>query len=187
MHLGISGINSLEQETTPARVMAENIGWSIRAALTAFGWTFSESTKILTPSLEITSTDALYENVFELPSNFQYLNTLLDGSARRVLDYKIEGTLVYANVTKLTVRYTAAPANVLNIPHYLAELIAYHLAGSTAIRLTESENRATENMRMYETYLAKAKVTDSRQSSPKTYFPDTSSSFLEAHNNYGSV
>jgi hypothetical protein len=187
LHLSLSSINSLEAQTTPARVMSEAVNWSISAVLTEGDWVYSTRTATLTASVEETPPDTEYKYAFTLPASVDRLVGVLDTGLNLSEDYRMEGRLIYANLPTLIVRYISHSVELVNIPHRLAELIATHLAASTCLRLTEDGKLQRTLDERYQFLVTAWSASDARQKAPKQLVTDSSSGFISAHKGYGFI
>ena len=187
LSLSLSSINSLEAQTTPARVMYEAVDWSISTVLTERNWVYSTRTATLTASVEETPPDTEYKYAFTLPSNVDRLVGVLDTGLSISEDYRMEGKLIYSNLATLIVRYISHSIELVNIPHKLADIIAVHLAASTCLRLTEDRRLQGELENNYKILVSNYSVSDAQQKAPQQYMNDNSSGFIGAHKGYGFI
>ena len=73
------------------------------------------------------------------------------------------------------------------MPSFLSRLISLHMAQNMVIELTGSENRHEILFKQYTAALRRARTLEGRSSPPQQYISDSTSSFINAHQNYGSI
>lgn len=73
------------------------------------------------------------------------------------------------------------------MPSFLSRLVSLHMAQNMVIELTGSENRHEILFKQYTAALKRARTLEGRSSPPQQYITDSTSSFINAHQNYGSI
>jgi len=149
---------------------------------------------------------------FELPQDTNVILGATDKDGYLVTDYYIsfdtdfttntesdnEVPYLYCNYDQLYVDYTFVPqldvensgnrgSGVRRMPAFLVRLVTLHMAQNMAIELSGSENRHELLFKQYTLALRRARMLEGRSSPAQRYITDSSSSFIQAHQNYGSI
>jgi hypothetical protein len=139
-----------------------------------------------------------------LPDDYNLLIGVSNTAYTSMLDFTLDGisgssvaTIPYLFTTeeKVHIFYTFVPSlddsantgSVHRMPSYLARLLSLHMAQNMSIELSGSENRHEILFKQYTLALRRARTLEGRSSPPMQYISDTTSSFVNAHQNYGSI
>ena len=106
--------------------------------------------------------------------------------------------LLYCNYSELYLDYTflldldnttptAHGNDIRRMPPFLVRLVTLHMAQNMAIELSGSENRHEILFKQYTLALRRARMLQGRSSPAQRYITDDTSSFIQAHQNYGSI
>lgn len=149
---------------------------------------------------------------FELPQDTNVILGATDKDGYLVTEYYIsfdtdfttneesdnEVPYLYCNLDQLYIDYTFVPQldiensgsrgdGVRRMPAFLVRLVTLHMAQNMAIELSGSENRHELLFKQYTLALRRARMLEGRTSPAQRYITDGSSSFIQAHQNYGSI
>lgn len=146
---------------------------------------------------------------YTVPDDFELFLGITDIDGNALTDYYIDFTssidvdadkpFIYLNnCENIYLDYTFIPdANSTNLathgnsisrmPTFLVRVVALHMAQNMSIELSGSENRHEILFKQYTLALRRARMLEGRTSPAQRYITDDTSSFIKAHQNYGSI
>tara|TARA_B100001093_G_scaffold520277_1_gene614171 strand:- start:10990 stop:11610 length:621 start_codon:yes stop_codon:yes gene_type:complete len=154
---------------------------------------FSYNTKSveLTAGNSTANTTEPYQYYYNLPSDFNILLKICHPTDHyNITDYSFYNGLFHCNDPVVDIYYTYVPdlsSAATTLPAFLTRLLTLHMAQNMTIELSGSENRHEILFKQYTLALRRARVLEGRSSPAQRYITDGSSSFIQAHCNYGKV
>jgi hypothetical protein len=146
---------------------------------------------------------------FSVPIDFNFFLGVTDKDGYLITDYwlgfypysastDVDKPTLYCNYSELYLDYTFLPDldniapgthgnDIRRMPPFLVRLITLHMAQNMAIELSGSENRHEILFKQYTLALRRARMLEGRSSPAQRYITDGTSSFIQAHQNYGSI
>lgn len=167
-------------------ILSDAVASSIRSVLFSHDWAINRKT------VESTGvTTSLPDNQFAYRHDLSeetpplvMLRELTDSAGYRITDYRREGQNIYSGYKTVYVRYSYDITDPSTFPPYLEDAIVAKLTYEVAIPISGSENRKNIALREYEKILSRAKVLAAREEPPQAFIDDSSSRFVEAHNDH---
>jgi len=182
-------ITALDAVSSTANIANDAILFSIEEVLSEYEWpinTVTETSTGVTTGLPDTKF-AYNHDLTALANTVDRVVGIADTEGHPYYTHRLEGTSLHADEETLFIRYTFPMTDVATMPPYLSQVIAAHLAKEICIPLSGDQGRKEILEERYIRLLGKAKTQVSRQRPPQSFFDDTSSQYLEAHNTYGDV
>lgn len=166
LKLGADSITSFEEGTAESEV-AYNLYPLIRdSLLSSYPWSFAINQKKL-PMLE-EKPIADYEYAYLLPNDFlRVISTGTNGRGDGV-QYTIVENRIHTNLDELTITYIFRP-DESGYPAFFVDALVTKLAAELCIPLTEDATRAQHFLKRFDADIAKAKLIDARQVTPKKF------------------
>ena len=145
---------------------------------------------------------------FTTPLDYNLFIGITDPDGNLISDYYIDFTgsnnadgdfpALYCNYKNIYLDYTFIPDSdettsgihgndIRRMPTFLVRLVTLHMAQNMAIELSGSENRHEILFKQYTLALRRARMLEGRSSPAQRYITDGTSSFVQAHQNYGSI
>ena len=170
--------------TSPAKTMAAAYPTAIADVLSKFDYHSTRKVITLTPTG--TPVDTEFEHSFDIPADLAAFRRLTTTEGYR-LDYRLEGSKLYANESTVFLHYTQKVTDVSLLPNYLFAPIVFYLASIVAKPLTGEMTERDRMMQYFEDAMRKAKTRASQEQAPQTLINPDNSRYLQAHNGYGDV
>lgn len=170
--------------TSPAKTMAAAYPTAISDVLSKFD--FHSTRKVVSLTSTGEPVDAEFEYSFDLPTDLAAFRRVTTSEGHRI-DYRLEGTKLYANETTVFLHYTKKVTDVSTVPDYLFAPIVFYLASLVAKPLTGEMTERDRMMQYFEDAMRKAKTRASQEQAPQTLINPDSSRYLQAHNGYGNI
>jgi len=160
--MGEKRIDSLDQETKPARSLKAVYNVARRAALREHPWNFGSTETTLTKSATTSGTQWAYEH--PVPSDFIRLVDVIGLGGR----YKLKrvrgvGRVIACDVTPITIEYIADVTVEADFDPSFVAMFALKLAGMTATDITGSGALADSIESRYERQLRLARGVDAME------------------------
>ena len=151
-----------------------------------------------------------WKYAFSVPVDFNFFLGVTDKDGYLITDYwlgfypeasvssDVDKPRLYCNYSELYLDYTFLPDldnttptahgnDIRRMPPFLVRLVTLHMAQNMAIELSGSENRHEILFKQYTLALRRARMLEGRSSPAQRYITDDTSSFIQAHQNYGSI
>ena len=160
--LGAPPVQSINEETTQARIIKAVWNLSLRAVLRAHPWNFAISRKILAP---LTTPPAFgFGQVYALPED--WIRTL----SAEADSYKQEGRFVLCDVPgALPLRYVRFVNDPTLFDASFCDALAAHLAFKAAYPLTQSSTQQDLCWKAYDALLRLARSIDAQEDTPDEF------------------
>ena len=156
LKIGAEGITSFEDGTAEAEIAYSLYPLLRDGLLSAYPWSFAKAQKTLPRLANVPVAD--YQYAYLLPNDFLRVISAGSGSRGRGIEYRIlENRL-----------HTDAPHESA-FPAFFCEALIARLAAEFCLPLTESTSRAELLGKLAEDAIAKARLTDAQQGSPRTF------------------
>lgn len=170
--------------TSPAKTMAAAYPTAISDVLSRFD--FHSTRKVVSLTSNGTPVDTEFEYSFDIPADLAAFRKLTTAEGYR-LDYRLEGSKLYANESPVFLHYTQKVTDVSTVPDYLLAPIVFYLASIVAKPLTGEMTERDRMMQYFDDAMRKAKTRASQEQAPVSLIDENNSSYLQAHHGYGDV
>lgn len=158
--IGNKRIGALDEGTTEADLVSQEIDNAIRSCLEAHSWNFASRWEEL--ALNATAPMAEYTSSFALPSDFVRIHSTYPDLGRY---YRIMERNLHCNATNLLLRYVfwTAETSTGSFKQYFGDAVAYNLANRISYAFTLSADQKKSLLQESELYLSRAKTLDSQE------------------------
>ena len=109
-----------------------------------------------------------YQYAYLLPNDFLRVISAGSGSRGRGIEYRILENRLHTDAPDVTISYIFRPHESA-FPAFFCEALIARLAAEFCLPLTESTSRAELLGKLAEDAIAKARLTDAQQGSPRTF------------------
>lgn len=171
LKLGADRITSLLENRRGAILCNEQYDKMRQEVLRAHPWNFATARITIAPLVAAPVFE--YDRQFQLP--IDCLRVL--GTDDKILDFKIEGRVVLANVTELKIKYIKDITDASLFDACFSEALAARLAADLAYPLVQSNTLHEQMMAYYDRLLRQARTIDGQEGRFDKLISDT---FLNA-------
>ena len=166
LKIGAEGITSFEDGTAEAEIAYSLYPLLRDGLLSAYPWSFAKAQKTLPRLANVPAAD--YQYAYLLPNDFLRVISAGSGSRGRGIEYRILENRLHTDAPDVTISYIFRPHESA-FPAFFCEALIARLAAEFCLPLTESTSRAELLGKLAEDAIAKARLTDAQQGSPRTF------------------
>jgi len=138
-------IQSLTEDSAAARLCLRYYPVASRTLLESFAWQFATKTQTLV-QVANSRADLDWQYAYRLPSNFLSVVGLGPDAAGAVvrdeIEHSIEGSVLYCNLSAVTLRYTSASPDPADYSQHYTNALAHQLAAEIAPALAQGDKGA---------------------------------------------
>jgi hypothetical protein len=162
--IGASAIASFDEDSVEADIAGRLYEMTVSALLASHPWHFT----ITEVDLEIADAppQAGFAHAFLLPDDQVRILSAGASPHGRGLAYRIAGSLLHADSTKVVLTYQRRP-DTATFPAFFVQALVARLAAELCLPLTEGTSRADALYKLASAELKIARLIDSQQSTPR--------------------
>lgn len=164
-YLGEARVDTLTQNTNSAKHGAEKMRASVEQVLRVHRWNSATERQQLQRLTEENSFGPKYS--YRLPTNYIALIEINGKEHDTEDDDRIEGSFLVTDEEEVEIVYVGYPSDFSVLDPALAETIAAKLAFNICRNVTGSDSDQPKMLELYERFLARAKVSDAKESSSR--------------------
>lgn len=166
LKIGAATISSFEDSSSEAEVAANLYPLLRDGLLSVYPWSFASAQCVLPRLTEMPVADYCY--AYRLPPDLLRIVSAGIGERGQGLEYRIRENALHTNADKVVLSYLFRPAEK-NFPAFFCDALVARLAAEFCLPLTESSSRAEYLAKKAEDELARARLTDSQQATPRRF------------------
>lgn len=159
-------ITSLSEESTEARLCSTFFDEALFTLLESYDWNFASERKALALSADAPVFGYTYKHQLPTDPYCLAVREVVDSSGYKVPDWKLEGRYILSDYESISIRYTKAIDNYLELSPLFRKALHYYLASLMAKALTGETSIETAMFDKYLYFFARAKTQDSKQGTP---------------------
>ncbi len=166
LQIGSNSISSFQEDTSESEI-AGNIYPIIRdGLLSSYPWSFA----ISQIRLGRINTDPVadFKYAYLLPTDFLRIISAGTGNSGNGIEYRICGNTLHTNSADVVLTYISRPKEE-SFPAFFAEALIAKLAAQFCLPLTENVQKTQFLSQRAKDEIAKARLTDAQQSTPKSF------------------
>jgi hypothetical protein len=164
--LKVDRISSMSEESTAARLCNRFFDEGLYTLLEAHDWNFASERKALAQSADTPVFGYTYQHQLPTDPYCLIVREVVDSNGYKVSEWKLEGRYILSDTASISIRYTKAVENYLELSPLFRTALSFYLAAQMAEPLTSSTTVSDRMFDKYRYFYKKAKTHDSKQGTP---------------------